>query len=83
MSIARRIAAGIVRQAVVHPFTFDELDASATALWPHHPEETEPPRWRLDAVEPRRQRPKPARLDRERKRRPTARVASTPWETPS
>lgn len=82
--LARRCVAGIVRQAVVHPFTFDRLDASPGALWPRNPEESEPPRWQLGAIEPPAHRPKATRRDGHPAiRRPAVRVPSTPWETGS
>jgi hypothetical protein len=84
VAITRRIAAGILRQAVEHPFTFDKLDASPGTLWPRNPEETTPPRWQLGGVQARAHRPIPGRKDRGRAiRRPGVRVPSTPWEAGS
>lgn len=84
LAIARCIAAGIVRQAVVHRFTFDRLDVSPGALWPRNPEEIEPPRWRFDALEPPTRRPNAAReAGHPAVRRPAVRVSSRPWETGS
>jgi hypothetical protein len=80
LAVPRRIGAWTLRQLLEHSFTFDQLDGSAAALWPVNPEEPEPPRWRLDLIQPRDRRAVPGRQDGERtvRRNPlrTARTSS-------
>jgi hypothetical protein len=63
VALVRRIGSGLRRHITEDPFTFDQLDASAEALWPANPEETDPPRWRLDLMEPRPLRATGGRAD--------------------
>lgn len=49
-SVIRRVMGQAIHQLIDHPFEIDRMDASADVLWPRNPEESDPPRWRFDAL---------------------------------